>query len=69
MSIEEMMKQLPEELQKEVMEFVQFLLEKRAKKKRSQPTFDWEGALKDFRLRYTSVELQHKVSDWRTGDL
>ncbi len=69
MSIEEMVKMLPEELQKEVEEFVRFLLEKRTKKKRSQPRFDWEGALKGLRDRYTSVQLQHKVSDWRAGDL
>ncbi len=68
MSIEEMVKKLPEELQKEVMEFVKFLLEKRAGKKRGQPKFDWEGALKDLKGQYTSVELQHKVSDWRIGN-
>ena len=69
MSIEEMIKSLPEDLQKQVMEYVQSLLEKQGKKGIGQPKFDWEGALKDLKTRYTSVELQHKVSEWRSGEL
>ncbi len=69
MSIEEMIKSLPEDLQKQVMEYVQSLLEKQGKKGIGQPKFDWEGALKDLKTRYTSVELQHKVSEWRGGEL
>lgn len=69
MSIEEMVKKLPEELQKEVMEFVNSLLANRAKKKGGQPKFDWEGGLEELKDRYTSVELQHKVCEWRTGGL
>ncbi len=69
MSIEEMVKQLPEELQNEVVRFIQSLLQKRTKRQRVQMEFDWAGALKDFKDRYTSVELQHKISEWRIGDL
>ncbi|MCL5021602.1 MAG: DUF2281 domain-containing protein [Bacteroidetes bacterium] len=64
MSIEEMIKRLPEDLQKEVMDYVQFLLEKRATKKRGRLDFSWEGALRDLKDKYTSVELQHKISEW-----
>jgi len=67
MSIEEMVKKLPEDLQKEVMEFASFLLEKRTKKKGVKLTQDWAGALRDYRTQYTSVELQKKVNEWR-GD-
>ncbi|HWF44905.1 MAG TPA: DUF2281 domain-containing protein [Candidatus Kapabacteria bacterium] len=28
------------------------------------PSFSWEGALEDIREEYTSVELQHKASEW-----
>ena len=67
MSIEEMVKKLPAELQEEVKEFVQFLLEKRAKKKGLKLRQDWAGALRDYRSQYTSLELQRKALEWR-GD-
>lgn len=69
-SIEAVIKKLPPELQQEVEDFVEFLLEKRVKevkKSRRKPRFDWAGALKELRDQYTSVELQHKISDWRAG--
>jgi len=67
MSIEEMIKQLPEDLRKEVVEYVQSLLEKRAKKKGVKLSQDWAGALRDYKSQYTSVELQKKINEWR-GD-
>lgn len=66
--IEERIKELPPELQREVEDFVQFLLEKRLKRPRGKPNFGWAGALKDLREQYTSVELQHKISEWRIGE-
>jgi len=68
MSIEEMISKLPAELQQEVKDFVQFLLENRAKRHRGKPRFDWAGALQDLKEQYTSVELQHKISEWRIGE-
>ncbi|HID86246.1 MAG TPA: DUF2281 domain-containing protein [Anaerolineae bacterium] len=62
--IREMVKVLPPELQHEVEDFVQFLLEKRARKPKGKFKFDWEGALEDLRDQYTSVELQHKALEW-----
>lgn len=45
------------------MDFTDFLLEKKArKKKKRRLKLDWAGALKEFRDKYTSVELQHKIS-------
>jgi len=64
-SLEEMIRKLPPEYQQEVEDFVEFLLVKRAKKKRGTPKFDWAGALNDLRNQYTSVELQHKISELR----
>ena len=62
--IEEMIKELPPELQQEVDDFVQFLLEKRVRRPKGQLKLDWRGALRDLRDQYTSVELQHKVLEW-----
>jgi len=66
-TIEEIIKELPPEAQKEVRDFAVFLLEKRIKRPRRKPKFDWAGSAKDLRDKYTSVELQHKISEWRVG--
>jgi hypothetical protein len=57
--------ELPPELLQEVEDFAEFLLEKRTNRPRAKPTFSWAGALKDLRDQYTSVDLQHKISEWR----
>lgn len=65
--IETKVRELPESLKKEVLDYIEFLLEKhrerKIKKKRFK--FDWEGGLSDIRDEFTSVELQHKASEWR----
>jgi len=66
-TLKEMIDKLPPELQREVRDFVEFLLEKKMKKGKKKPKFDWAGALKDLRGQYTSVELQHKIVEWRIG--
>ena len=63
MSFEEKLKQIPPEHQKEVEEFVDEVL-KKSKRKTGPLPQAWGGALKDIRHLYTSVELQHKVSEW-----
>ncbi len=66
-SIEERIKELPLELQREVEGFVESLHAKQRRKRRGMPKFVWAGALKDLRDKYSSVELQHKISEWRIG--
>lgn len=66
--LEEIVKDLPPELQQEVRDFAEFLIEKQMKKPRNKPNFSWAGALKDLRDQYSSVELQHKISEWRIGE-
>ena len=66
-NIEEMIRELPPDLQKEVADFAQFLLENRLRKAGKKLSQDWAGALKDYRKRYTSLELQKKALEWR-GD-
>jgi hypothetical protein len=66
-NIEEMVKKLPPELKREVEDFVNFLIEKKARKQGRKLRQDWAGALKDYRDQYTSLELQKKALEWR-GD-
>ncbi|MFZ5909937.1 MAG: DUF2281 domain-containing protein [Chloroflexota bacterium] len=66
-SLQDMIRALPPELQKEVHDFVKFLSAQRANKPKAKMRSAWQGALKDLRSQYTSVELQHKISDMRAG--
>ncbi|RLI78107.1 hypothetical protein DRP07_11425 [Archaeoglobales archaeon] len=61
MGIEEKIKSLPPELQKEVDKFIDSLIRKKKKK----PSFSWAGALREYRDKFTSVELQKKALEWR----
>ena len=62
--IEEKIKQLSPELRKDVEEFVEGLLENRERKVSKRLQLKWRGALRDLRNKYTSVDLQHKISEW-----
>lgn len=66
-SLEEKIKDLPPEYKQEVQDFIEFIFEKRIKRHRKKPLFDWAGTMKDLRNQYTSVELQHKISQLRSG--
>ena len=64
--IETKVRKLPENLKKEVLDYIEFLLEKHESKiKKKEFRYDWEGGLSDLRDEFTSVELQHKASEWR----
>jgi len=65
-ALEEKIRQLPPEDQKEIADFVEFLLNRSKRKvKKGKMTFSWEGALSHLAKKYTSVELQHKITrDW-----
>ncbi|HFE63258.1 hypothetical protein B1H10_03185 [candidate division KSB1 bacterium 4484_188] len=67
-TLAEKIKQLPPELQDEVEDFVEFLITKRKRKPYRKPHFNWIGVLRELRDQYTSVELQHKISEWRTEE-
>lgn len=67
LSLQEMLQRLPPELQTEVRDFVEFLLERKSTRQHRPMKFQWEGALKDLRRQYTSVQLQHQIADWRGG--
>ena len=69
LTIKEVVEQLPPDMQEEVKNFAEFLLEKRQKRTKGKPNFDWAGALKDLREHYTSVELQHDITERRLSGL
>lgn len=66
-TVQDLVKVLPPDLQKEVEDFARFLIEKRLKKQGKRLRQDWTGALRDYRDQYTSLELQKKALEWR-GD-
>lgn len=66
-SLQELLQRLPPELQTEVRDFVEFLLERKSRRQSTPMKFQWEGALKDLRGQYTSVQLQHQIAELRGG--
>jgi len=63
-SVEEKFRRLPPELQREVMDFIDFLLRKVKKKPGKKLRLDWAGGLKEYRDKFTSLELQKKALEW-----
>ena len=65
-SLEYKLSTLPDDLQKEVIDFIDFLISKNKQDNVSSSfSFSWEGGLSDLREEFTSVELQHRTMDWR----
>lgn len=67
-TLEEMVQQLPPDMAQEVQDFIEFLLRKRAPQPRGKPEFRWAGALSELHDRYSSVALQHQITEWRQGN-
>jgi len=65
--IEEIVRELPPELRREVEDFAQFLVNKQGRKTGRKLRQDWAGGLREYRDKYTSLELQKKAMEWR-GD-
>ncbi|MDO8871124.1 MAG: DUF2281 domain-containing protein [Methanoregula sp.] len=65
--IEEMAKNLSPDLRIQVINFIEFLLERKMPKRRVTLRQDRAGALRDVKNEYTSLDLQKKVLEWR-GD-
>jgi hypothetical protein len=64
-SLEELIRELPPDVEQEVPDFVAFVLQRRTIKPLGRPDFKWAWALKDMRDEYTSVDLQQKLSNGR----
>ncbi len=65
--IEMKVRRLPENLKKEVLDYIEFLLQRQQSReiRKKKFKFDWEGGLSEIRDEFTSVELQHKALEWR----
>jgi hypothetical protein len=63
--IDELIKALPREFQREVEDFARFLIERRGQKRGEKLRQNWAGALRNYRDQYTSLELQKKALEWR----
>ncbi|MCH9039356.1 MAG: DUF2281 domain-containing protein [Chloroflexi bacterium] len=57
---------LPDTKQREVLNFVEALVVQGRLEQQGPLQQEWAGALKDFRDKYTSLELQRKASEWRS---
>ena len=64
-SIETKLKKLSHEMQKEVEDFIDFLLAKKNKKTSRTLKLNWAGGLKEYKDKFSSLELQKKVMEWR----
>jgi hypothetical protein len=61
---------LPKHVQKQLIEYAEFLISKYKKNKnrnkRPAPlSFNWENGLSELKSEFSSVELQHKINDLR----
>jgi hypothetical protein len=61
--LEEKIRQLPPDAQRQVEQFVESLLSKNVPKQ-GQLRLSWAGGLREFRDRFTSLELQKKALEW-----
>jgi hypothetical protein len=64
-SFEEKFNQLPSDLKKEVLDFVNFLLTRIKNTAKKKPKLDWIGGLREYRDKYTSISLQKESLKWR----
>jgi hypothetical protein len=63
--LQDLVEELPPELQQEVYDFARFLLETKTQPRRKgKLRLTWAGGLAEFRDRYTSLDLQRKALEW-----
>ncbi len=64
--VERKLNALPDDLKREVLDFIEFLMTKRRYEKSTSPfNFNWEGGLSGIKDEFSSVDLQHKSMEWR----
>jgi len=63
-SVDEVIRDLPPDLQRQVLEFAEFLKRKRASGEQMKLRLSWAGALSEYREQYTSLSLQKKAQEW-----
>jgi len=65
-TIEEKIQDIPPDLKEQGLDFIEFLLGKRKNRRNKIPKLEWIGGLKEFKEKYTALELQKKALEWRT---
>jgi hypothetical protein len=63
-TLEELLGELTPELRDEVRRYVESLVERESRPRRERLRLTWAGALREFRDRYTALELQKKALEW-----
>lgn len=64
--IKQKIDELPEELKREVSDYIDFLVSKYERKPLNEKfDFSWEGGMSDSDEEWESVALQHKAREWR----
>jgi len=63
--LSELVEELPPHIQREVRDFVEFLLAKHAREPGKKLHQDWAGALRVYRSQYSALDLQKKALEWR----
>lgn len=64
LKLEERIRDLPPEAQRELEEFLEILISKHSKRGSRRLKQNWAGGLRDLRDKYTSLELQKKSLEW-----
>ncbi len=64
-TIIEKIRNLPPDLQIEVIHYIDYLHTKKNIKRKKTPRLNWFGGLNAYRDQYTALELQKKALDWR----
>lgn len=62
--LEKRIAKLPSQEQKEVIDLIVFLENKNKAKQNKTLELDWFGGLKEYKHKYTSLELQKKALEW-----
>ena len=62
--LEKRISKLPPQEQKEVIDLIIFLENKSKTKENKTLELDWFGGLKEYKDKYTSLELQKKALEW-----
>jgi hypothetical protein len=59
--------QLPEPLQREVEDFIDFIVMRYGTNRQHTLSLSWAGGLSEYREQFTSLTLQKKSLDWWNG--
>lgn len=66
-TLDELISELPLEWKEEVRKFVESLHQRKSTQKQRKLQLTWAGGLREYREKFTSLELQKKALEWR-GD-